>query len=245
MTEQTRSNLEGLQEIDFQIESAESKITSFEPMLEEVEGPALSLEKEISATGSRLQEMRVEERRLELAALERRDRVKKLEERLNLVRNVREEAAVSAELDLVRRALEGDEQEAFTLLDQIRKLEERLEEQEKAVAEARAEVEPRRQELLAERDSIESDLSKLRAQRDAFTKGMESGELRVYESIRGKGNRRAVARLTPDGACGNCFNMVPLQLCNEIRHGSDMIRCEACGVILAAAEEVPDEAPSE
>jgi predicted nucleic acid-binding Zn-ribbon protein len=35
-----------------------------------------------------------------------------------------------------------------------------------------------------------------------------------------------------DGACGNCFSVIPLQLQNEVRRGGAMVRCEACGVIL-------------
>jgi len=245
MTEQTKSSLEGLQAIDEQIHSARNRIAEFEPLMEEVESPAVESEKEIETTRSRLQEMTVEERRLELAAKERRARIAKLEDRLNQVRNVREEAAVSAELDLVRRALEGDEQEAYTLLDQIRKLEDRLADQTEAAKEARAAVEPRRQELIQEKAEVEARLDDLTSQRGQIAAGMEPRELQVYESIRGKGSRRAVARLTHDGACGNCYNMVPLQLCNEIRHGAQMIRCEACGVILGPPPEEALEGGSE
>lgn len=240
MTEQTGSNLEELQRIDQRIEEAEKKVEGFEPLLEEVDEPAAHLEGEVDTIRSRLQEMKVDERRVELAVQEKRARADRLETRLNSVRNVREEAAVSAELDLVRRALEGEEQEALALLDQIRKMELRLDEQEEALAEARAEVEPRRQALMEERSSLEEELEELRSRRRRFAQTMEPREVRVYERIRGRGGRRAVARLTADGACGHCFNMVPLQIRNEIRHGSDMIRCEACGVILAAAES-PEE----
>lgn len=243
MTEQTGANLEELQRIDQRIEAVEERIRTFDPLLEEVDAPAAELEAEVETTRARLQEMKVDERRVELAAQEKKNRVDKLQERLNSVRNVREEAAVSAELDMVRRALEGEEQEALTLLDQIRKMELRLEELEEAMEEARSEVEPRRQELLAERKALEDELEELRERRRRFSEVMDASELRVYERIRGGSGRRAVARLTADGACGNCFNMIPLQLRNEIRHGSEMIRCEACGVILAAAEADEEDGP--
>lgn len=236
MTEQTGANLEELQRIDQRIEAVKEKMRTFDPLLEEVDAPAAELEDEVENTRGRLQEMKVDERRVELAAQEKKNRADRLEERLKSVRNVREEAAVSAELDMVRRALEGEEQEALTLLDQIRKMELRLEELQEALEEARSEIEPRRQELLNEREALEEELEDLRARRERFSESMDDQELRVYERIRGGGGRRAVARLTADGACGNCFNMIPLQLQNEIRHGSEMIRCEACGVILAAAD---------
>lgn len=237
----TQSTLKELQRLDAEIKRAEEDVKAYDPQIAEVEDPALQLESEVGTTRSRLQEMKVDEKRVELSANEKRERVKKLEERLKGVRNVREEAAVSAELDMVKRALAGEEQEALTLLDQIRKMEERLAEQQEALEEARAQVAPRRDELVAERQRAEESLAGMREKRDAFAGGLEHGELRLYEKIRSGGKRTAVAALTPDGACGNCYSMIPPQRQNEIRHGSDIIRCEACGVILTPPDAVPEE----
>ncbi|MDP2955298.1 MAG: hypothetical protein Q8N53_02655 [Longimicrobiales bacterium] len=243
MTDQSRNALKKLQRLDLRIQEAAKGIRDFDPLVVEVEGPALTLESEVGTMRNRLQEMKLEERRLEVSTEEKRARVKRLDERLTGVRNLREEAAVSAELDMVKRALQGDEQEAYTLIDQIRKLDSRLVELESALAEAKAQVEPRMKEVLEQRDAAKSDLATLEAEREAFAKGMEPRQVRLYESIRGGGRRLAVAELTEDGACGNCFGMVPLQLRNEIRHGLTLIRCEACGVILAAPSQTPGDSP--
>ena len=180
--------------------------------------------------------MRIEERRLELSADERRARMKLLQERLKSVRNLREEAAVQAELDLLRRALEGDEQEALTLLDQIRKMEDRLEELESAFDEARAEVEPRRKALVEEQQTVMAECARLQAEREAYSARLPAAALQDYERIRGGGRPVAIAPLTPDGACGHCFNMVPLQIQNEVRDGGVLVPCEACGVLLSPSE---------
>lgn len=247
MSEQTRNALKELQRLDEDIETARRRITDFGEQIADVEEPALALESEVGTTRSRLQELKVEERRMELAAKEKSTRVERLKERLKGVRNVREEAAVSAELEMVQRALEADEQEAYSLLDQIRKMSLVLEEQESALDQARSEVEPRRRELESERGEAESALADLVSRRDAFAATVSPGEIRMYEGIRKGGRRRAVAALTEDGACGHCFSVLPLQLQNEIRHGRDLIRCEVCGVILAqpSAEEEAAEAESD
>ena len=241
MTQQ-RTALKELQKLDTQIHDARERIVGFDPLFEEVEEPALILESELSTTRNRLKEMKLEERRVHLSTEERQDRLKRLEERLGSVRNLREEAAVSAELDMVRRALQGDEQETMTLLDQIRKGEERQAELETAHAEAAAEVEPKHEALIADRAAAKAELERLEAERLAFTEGLEANELRIYNAIRAGGRRAAVAELTIDGACGNCFGIVPLQSQNEVRHGTALIRCEACGVIIAAPEPVAEDA---
>jgi len=187
----------------------------------------------------------LEERRLELSTEERRLRKQRLDERLGSVRNLREEAAVSAELEMVKRSLQNDEQEALTLLDQIRKMEERAAHLEEAYAEASAVVEPKRDELLSQRSEAEDELKRLKAEREAYATRMDASELRTYDAIRSGGRTIAVSEITVDGACGHCFGMVPLQVQNEIRHGEALIRCEACGVILAAADpDQPTESPA-
>jgi predicted nucleic acid-binding Zn-ribbon protein len=232
MTPQTRTSLRELQELDQEIKNVRSASQSFDQVLEEVDAPVLRLEQDVQALGKRLTEIKLEENRLELTIEERRIRAKKLQERMEAVRNVREEAAVHAELEMVRRALESEEQEALSLLDQMKRLEERHEEQEAAYQEALAEVGPRREELVKEQQDSENKLEALQAERNAFAEGIDQDERRIYESIMAGARDVALAELTQDGACGNCYNMVPLQIQNQIRHTDTMFRCEGCGVIL-------------
>ena len=232
MTPQTRTSLKDLQDLDQEIAAVRLTSEGFEPLLEEVDAPVLRLEQEVEALEKRLADIKLEENRIELTIEERRVRAAKLQGRMEAVRNVREEAAVHAELEMVRRALASEEQEALSLLDQIKRLEERHEEQEAAYREALAEVEPRRKTLVQEQAETESKLETLQADRDAFAAGIDSGERRIYDSIMAGARDVALAELTQDGACGNCYNIVPLQIQNRIRHTEEMIRCEGCGVIL-------------
>jgi len=244
MTEKHTNDLKELQKLDLRILAAKQRIADFDPLLEEVELPALTLESDLGTTRNRLQEMKLEERRLELGTEEKRTRQKKLEERIGSVRNLREEAAVSAELEMVKRSLQNDEQEALTLIDQLRKQEERLKELEAAFAEATKVVEPKREDLLAQRAAAQQELDSLKEERTSFAAAMNKSELKIYDAIRAGGRSVAVAPLTEDGACGHCFGMVPLQLRNEIRHGTALIRCESCGVILMQPEEGDSELPT-
>ena len=236
MTEQDRGNLVELQGIDLKILAAQQRTREFDPLLGEVEQPALVLESDAEKTRARLKKINLEERQLELSVAEKRERQKRLDERLGSVRNLREEAAVSAELEMVKRALQNDEQEALSLLDQIRRMEGRLEELDEAITEARAIVGPRLEELISGRDTAEKELDALEQDRESFVHAMDARDLRLYEGIRRGGRVIAVAALTEDGACSHCFGIVPPQLQNEIRHSGALIRCEGCGVILTLTE---------
>ena len=237
MMDETSGTLKELQDLDLVLEKTHARIAEFEPLLAEVEEPARALEKEVATLQGRLHEMTVDERRLERTADDRRARMNALKERLKSVRNLREEAAVQAEMDLVQRSLEGEEQEALTLLDQIRKLEDRLREETAALDAARSDIEPRRAALLEERNQAQDEAARLGEMRRTFATRIPGRDLRSYERIRGGGRSIAVATLTPDGACGHCFGMIPLQVQNEIRAGRALVPCEFCGVLLSAGAE--------
>jgi predicted nucleic acid-binding Zn-ribbon protein len=239
MTEESSGTLKDLQNIDLLLEQIKSRVAEYDPLLAEVEEPALALEQEVATLKGRLQEVRVEERRLEHSADDRRSRSKMIQERLKSVRNLREEAAVRAEMDLLKMALEGDEHEALTLLDQIRKMEDRLNEQQSALEEARTAVEPRRLQLVEEKEKTLQDFALLEEKRKTFAFQVPPRDLQNYERIRSGGRSVAVAALTPDGACGHCFGMVPLQIQNEILKGAVSIACEVCGVLLSAGDDAP------
>ncbi len=223
-----------LQNMDQEIRAVRDRIESFGPQLDAVEEPARLLEEEVAATETKVRDLRLEERRLSLAAEEKRLRQNRLEDRLNMVRTVREEAAVQAELGLVRRALDQEEQEVVSLLDQIGRFEERLDRQRAALDEARESVAPGREELIARREQVQSEAARLKAQRDVVAGEIEPGYLHVYENLMLSGRKVAVAPMTDDGACGSCFSLIPLQLQNEIRSTAPLVRCEACGVIVTA-----------
>jgi len=226
------SRLLELQTLDQNIRRTRDRIESFGPLLEEVEEPSVRLAGEAEVTATKVRELELEERRLRLAAEEKRVRVHRLEDRLNLVRTVQQEAAVQAELGLVRRALDQEEQEVVNLLDQIAKFEERLERLEAAMEEARAAVEPRRNEILAEQEAAEAQVASMQLQRDSFADGIDPRYRRVYDNLIRGGRRVAVAPMTADGACGSCFSVIPLQVQNEIRARAPLVLCEGCGVIV-------------
>ena len=235
--DETSGTLKELQDLDLDLEKIRRRIPELEALLAEVDEPALALEQEVTTLQGRLAEMKVEERRLEHSADDRRARSKTLQERLKAVRNLREEAAARAEIDLLKMALEGDEQEALALLDQIRKMEDRLDELQAALDEARSSVEPRRLELLQEQKNALEEFAVLKDKRKSYTSQVPSQDLQNYERIRGGGRSVAVSPLTPDGACGHCFGMVPIQIQNEVRKGAVSIACEACGVLLSPGDD--------
>lgn len=235
--------------MDQQVRAIRDRVASFQEQLDAVEEPARQLADEVAATETRVHDLRLEERRLRLAAEEKRLRVHRLEERLNLVKTVREEAAVQAEMGLVRRALDQEEGEVISLLDQIGRFEDRLDAQRADMREAGSGVAAKRDEILAEQEGFRSEAESLELRRKLLAEGIERKYLDVYDDLARGGRRIAVSPMTEDGACGACFSLIPLQLQNELRSSGRLVICEACGVIVTApadetSEGLPESASS-
>lgn len=232
--EETYQALLDLQDLDEQLADAQARVDQFEPQLEEIEAPLEAAEQDVETVRKRLDEMKVEARRLERSADDKRAQMKKYQARLERVRSAREEAAARTEIDLIEKAIEADEADALSLMDQIKRTELKLDELESKLEDMREEAAPRRDELLAGRDDAESKLEVLADQRKNKVVRLSDEAARLYERIRGGKTRVALAQLTADGACGHCFSMIPIQERNEIRRREALHRCEACGVILYA-----------
>lgn len=233
----TMISLREIQKMDERLRALEQETEGLDLRLEEVEEPALRLEAELEKARERLAQMEKDSRRLERSADDKRTRVAKLQERLKQVQNIREEAAVHTELDLLHRAVEADEHEALQLMDRIQRAELARDELETETAEARVAVEPDQAELTEKKKALDREIEELRTRREAALASVTGQERKVYESFHASGRSVVISLLLEDGACGNCFGVVPLQIQNEIRHTDQLIRCEVCGVILSAGDE--------
>jgi len=243
MTHTTMSALREVQKLDEKIKEVKKEIGAFDERLAEVEELSLSLEQELTQLRDRLTQMRSDARRLERGADDKRARAEKMDQRLTRVANLREEAAVRTELDLIRRAIEADEQEALQLIDQIRRLELNEEELSARTEAERSGVGPRQEALLSDRRSWQTRLTDLQKRRAESLGTVATLERRVYDAFHQSGRSVVVASLLEDGACGHCFGVIPLQIQNEVRRAEGLIRCEACGVILTIEPE-PELDPS-
>jgi predicted nucleic acid-binding Zn-ribbon protein len=81
-------------------------------------------------------------------------------------------------------------------------------------------------------DAAQLELDQLRERRENAAVRLDPQSRRLYDRVRGGLSRMVLAPLTSEGACGNCFNVLPVQEQTEVRRGETLRRCEGCGVIL-------------
>jgi predicted nucleic acid-binding Zn-ribbon protein len=155
--------------------------------------------------------------------------------RLEQVRNPKEASTLMAELDLARSVMAKEENEWVRSAETVSQLELKAKNEERnfqaveaAQAAERAEVAERRAKLEAERDDA------LRV-REASA-GLIEKPLRLrYDRLRKTRLGDVVVPLI-NGACGGCHTTVPLNRRSQIKAGTLLDACEACGAILYPPE---------
>ena len=106
---------------------------------------------------------------------------------------------------------------------------------EQALAKVREGQAAQREALAGRREELAAQRERAVAERDAATRHVNGGLLGRYERIRRGKAPLALYALHGD-ACGHCFTAVPTQRRVLIQRGASIEGCEACGVLLYAAE---------
>lgn len=221
-----------LQDLDDEIGRAQARIDEFAPRIAELEAPATAVRQELQTMQQKLDEMRTEHARLQTNAQQKEERMHSYQERLERVRTSREEAALRAEIDLVRGALDADRDDLEQLAQQITRADLKVDELQVQFDRAEAGIAEERDALLQARAELETEVAVLADRRENHAVRLDKQSRRLYERVRGQHSRRVVAPMTDEGACGNCFNILPLQEQADVRAAAALRRCEACGVIL-------------
>src|SRR5690606_19543426 len=114
-----------------------------------------------------------------------------------------------------------DEEQALEKMELLEGVQAELAALEEKLARARLDEQAARRERLAARDAELQALDLLRARRDEHLGSAPAGARTLYERMRGpKGDRAVIAPLTETGACGHCYNTIPVQERSMVMHGS-------------------------
>ena len=231
------SSLMQLQELDLEIESAEVTLAKFGPRIDEVRAPIKAVEREAEQVREKLEQLRKQQAKLDHGLNNKRERLRIFMEKAEKQKNTRNEADTQSEVDFIRRAVEAEEVEANSVNDQVRRHDMRLEELQKSAAKTAEDLRPQIEEIETEQAAVADQLKVLQDKRANAAGHMDKNSVRLYDRVRSGKRRTALAPLTPQGACGNCYNVLPLQEQSEIRTGTVLKRCEGCGIILYPAPE--------
>lgn len=236
----TVGELIALQEIDREILRIEDQLERFDAEIEELEATVEALEARKQRATTQVEEAEERVRRFQRAVQAGRATLKRLETRAAAVSNMQQHFAVRSETETARRNLRTAEDDQLDAMQDVENGRASLAEAERELTAARERLEGRRAEIDAARATLERELAAHSSEKRSQEERLEASALRLYRSVRGGRSASALASLTPDGVCGQCFTAVPKQRQADIRAGRRLAVCEGCGVILYPAEDSGD-----
>jgi uncharacterized protein len=156
-------------------------------------------------------------------------------QRLDQVRNPKEASAVMAELDLARSVMAKEESDWVRAADAVVQLELKLQTEETVLRTIEAAQAEQRARLAEQRSVIEAERTAALQEREASAATIDP-PLRIrYDRLRRARSNDVVVPLV-GAACGGCNTAVPLNRRSQIRAGTVIDGCEACGAILYPSE---------
>ncbi len=224
-----------LQEEDVAIHGIESGMLALQPRLTE-----LDRERHVAADAlTRARALVASEEKRQHDLQTRLGELKHSHERnlanLDAVKKAKEAAAAMSQLETTRKALSDVEMELQGLTRRVSDARAAVHVQEKALADLEKAQAATREKIGEERSALEEQLKGARGKREGTAQRVPRAMLSKYDRIRGRKRVQAVFPLRGP-SCGNCDTAIPMQRRNMMMGTGQIEVCEACGVLLYAAE---------
>lgn len=184
-----------------------------------------------------LQVLRSDEDALDVRATEFATKATDIEAKMysGEITSPKELQAMQAEVDHLRAAASGVEDEELELMERETAINATIE----AALAPIGPLEVQRAELesvvATEEQRIDSELANLSGQRDAFAAQIAEDDLHIYEKCRAASHGIGIAKLA-NGGCGGCHLSIPTSEVERIRHLPEGAYefCDNCGCMLVA-----------
>jgi predicted nucleic acid-binding Zn-ribbon protein len=220
-----------LQKVDLEISSLTRDIDALPAEEAKRKRRLDELERTMTERRLRQQKTELDSRALDKAVRGSDDEIKRLNERLNVVRNNAEYQATLFQIEAVRKDRDVTQDECLKLLEQVeaQKVEtvtaEQAHTEEKKVFEA----------FLAEADKLRKSragaIGEAKQRRSAYTDGIPAELLREYEGLYKTREHLAVSAVQ-DSYCQGCYNKITMNDTARLLGATSIVRCGSCQRIL-------------
>ena len=224
-----------LQADDDVIDGFERKLRALGPRLAELERRRKAVADHLAAAEATVDTDERKHRELEGRLSDHKQRQERNLAHLDSVKRMREATAAMAQVEQARKILIEEESELHALARRIADGHKAVAAHRESLAAQDQEQAAERETIAAERAEIEGALAEARAKRNETSAVVSKGILAKYDRIRGRKGEQAVYALRGP-SCGHCDTAIPLQRRNLMVGTGQIEVCEACGVLLYAAQ---------
>lgn len=220
---------------DLRTYSIEDRLSALAPRLTSLEQDRKRAEEALKLAKHHVDAEEQRQREVQDRLRQHREMRDKSEGLLGQVTTPREAAAVMAQIDQAKRFIADEERDLESIQQRLIELRRLSVERDKAVKDIEQVQQETRASLAADRASLEKELGDVKADRDRKAQSVSRSLLQRYDRIRQKRRTTSVFPLR-GGSCAHCDTALPVQRRSTMVATGATELCEACGVLLYAAE---------
>jgi uncharacterized protein len=220
-----------LQKVDQEIASLRKDLDSLPAEEARRKKKLDELERVATEKKERMVKNELDVRALEKAIQGSDEEIKKLNERLNTVRNNAEYQATLFQIESIKKDRDGTQEECLKLLDAQEGIKQENTAAAKAVADERVVFDGFLAEADKLRQSRNAQIGGVQERRRALTEGIPPELLTDYQRMFGTRNALAVVACE-NGYCQGCYNKITTNDLARLMGGSSIVTCGSCQRIL-------------
>ena len=224
-----------LQTKDLALLAIEGRLKALDAELAALDGALARARADVEAARKRHEDAVKRREELEGVIELQRTQQEKRRAKIEHVRTAKEVQALMTEVDLARSILANKESDWVKAAEATQQQEATVQEATARLASLEGDQGGDRGRLGETRQAIEEERAAAGALRAEAAKEVDRGLLMRYERLWVSRSATVVVPLRGD-ACGACFTAVPRNRRSQIRAGTHIEACEACGVILFPAD---------
>ena len=220
---------------DIRMYGIEDRLHALTPRVAALENDRKKAEEALVQARQQVETEEKRQRDLQDRARQHRELRDKSEALLGQVTSPREAAAAMAQIEQAKRFISDEERELDALAHRLTDLRKAAGEREKALKEIERVQQEARTSLAQDRATLEKELGEVRADRDQKAREVPRSLMQRYDRIRQRRRTTAVFPLRGQ-SCAHCDTAIPVQRRSTMVATGATELCEACGVLLYAAE---------
>lgn len=223
-----------LQQVDSQMDQAQSRLRAIRQILENDEELRTASEK-LAAAAVRLKNAEGQLEQCELEVEKQRTKLQQTDASLygGHVHNPKELQDLQKDVASLKRHLETLEERQLEAMDAAENAEKEVQQASAIVEAIKASRGAQFRELTSESDTINKNIENLSSERSAVMKDLASQTVGIYDQLRKQRRGLAVTTIT-DGSCAACGTTLTQSLQQNARSANQLCYCPTCGRILFA-----------
>ena len=220
-----------LQQVDLDLDSKAEELRQIESQLSD--NKALTqAQAELERDQDYLAELEKKQKKAEWTVDDLQAKLNPLQEKLyaGSVKNPKELLGLQQQVEDLKTQIRNEEDGILEIMSQVEESQKTISSKTAEVEKMRGEWQKRQEELSAELAELKAAISIAEQKRSELTTNIESAHLELYEALRVKKQKQAVAKIE-QGRCQGCRITLPMSELQQARIG-ELVQCSSCSRIL-------------